>query len=382
MVKHNKSDRSQLAAISALPGLTGTAALLLNGAFVLATAAACITAAGVTIVLKRLPRELPAETAGEPLADAQSQVPAGQVLQQLAADLLPIWSRHVETARQQTEQAVEELAQRFAYLVDELDKATGVSRQVTASAEDGIDGVLHKANRSLESLIGSLEGAITERDQLLTQINGLSGFIAELEQMAQDVATIAGQTNLLALNAAIEAARAGDQGRGFAVVASEVRKLSQMSAETGDRMSRKVTYISGTIENTIAVAKESQGRDHAMVKGSHETIKEVLHGLREHAQSLTGAAAQLADANHAIKGEVEQTLVHLQFQDRIGQMLSHVRDNISAAGTQLTQSPDVSDVAKLLRELETSYAMAEERAAHSASPSYDNVKAGGDITFF
>lgn len=383
MGKHTRNERLQLAVICALPGMAGSGGLLFLGAFGLAVAVACATAAATQFMIIQMRRMTETcEAAERSLEQAQEFEVGPDVCQQLASDLLPIWSRHVETVREQTEHAVEELAQRFAFLVDELDKATDVSRRVTASAEDGIDGVLQKANHSLERLIDSLDEAIVERDQLLTQINGLAGFISELEQMAQDVATIAGQTNLLALNAAIEAARAGDQGRGFAVVASEVRKLSQMSAETGDRMSSKVTYISKTIETTIDVAKTAQGRDHAMVKGSHNTIKDVLEDLRQHAQSLTGAAAQLADANQAIKGEVEQTLVHLQFQDRVGQMLSHVRDNISAVGQELSASAAVTDVDKLLRDLETSYAMAEERAAHGA-PSVSSAAGGaGDITFF
>lgn len=57
--------------------------------------------------------------------------------------------------------------------------------------------------------------------------------IADLQDMAADIAGIASQTNLLALNAAIEAARSGEMGRGFAVVAKEVRMRSNRSAEAG-----------------------------------------------------------------------------------------------------------------------------------------------------
>lgn len=384
METHREIERWPLAAMCALPGVAGSAGLLFYDAFGLAVAVMCLTAMMTPCVLNWVTREIEASCQATIEANEQTLNAATDpaVFQQLGADLLPIWSRHLETVREQTQEAVEEIAQRFALLVDELDKATGVSQRVTASAEDGIDSVLQNANRSLENLIHSLDDAITERDELLTQITGLAGFIAELEQMAQDVATIAGQTNLLALNAAIEAARAGDQGRGFAVVASEVRKLSQMSAETGDRMSSKVTYISSTIENTIAVAQAAQGRDHAMVQGSHVTIKDVLEDLHQHAQSLTGAATQLVDSNQSIKGEVEQTLVHLQFQDRIGQMLSHVRDNINAVGEELTSSAAVTDVDAFLHELETSYAMAEERVAHSASGTTKACKGTADITFF
>lgn len=372
-----------LPVISSLPGIATSVALIAYGAVWMASFVMLATAIAAVFVYRQ--EQFAANDFAElkqKLKSEQIPVKGSAILTKLGQSLLPIWSRHIESARQQTEEAVEELACRFAGVVNELDKATQVSQQVTSSAENGLESVFNKANYSLENLVKTLDDAISERDQLLTQINGMAEFIAELEQMAQDVATIAGQTNLLALNAAIEAARAGDHGRGFAVVASEVRKLSQLSAETGDRMTTKVTYISNTIETTIAVAKEAQGRDHAMIEGSHVTIKDVLQNLRQYAQVLTGSANELTQANFSIKRDVEQTLVHLQFQDRIGQMLSHVRENINAVSQELKSSPGDFDVTRSLQELESSYAMAEERTAHGAPAAKSASKAGGDITFF
>lgn len=373
---------TQLSAISVLPGLAASVIAVLQQQFVAACALALVTTL-CTAFVYRQSRRLAAPIGPQPQAVAEASPRPDKCLAQLSADLLPIWSRHVETARTQTEHAVEELAQRFAMMVDELDRATGVSEQVTSSAEGGVDSVLKKANRSLEKLTKTLSDAITERDQLLTQINSLAEFIAELEQMAQDVATIAGQTNLLALNAAIEAARAGDHGRGFAVVASEVRKLSKLSAETGEHMTTKVAYISGTIQTTIDVARAAQGRDQVMVKGSRATIDEVLQDLRQYAQNMTGAALELAHTNSAIKKEVEQTIVHLQFQDRVGQVLSHVRENIDRTCHELGASAADIDVKMLLRQLESSYAMAEERSAHGGGANtLKGADDSADITFF
>lgn len=384
MQKNNFGALLFLPAVSALPGVVTSVALMAYGAPGMAALVVFTTVAAAVFVYRQeqLAASGLAELAQQQLETEQDAADTSSTFTQLGKSLLPIWGRHIETARQQTEQAVEGLANRFAYLVDELDKATRVSQQVTSSAEDGLDSVFKKANYSLENLIKTLDDAISERDELLTKINGMAEFIAELEQMALDVATIAGQTNLLALNAAIEAARAGEHGRGFAVVASEVRKLSQLSAETGDRMTSKVAYISSTIETTIEVAKDAQGRDHAMIEGSHATIKDVLRDLRDYAQVLTGSANELTRANMSIKYEVEQTLVHLQFQDRIGQMLSHVRENINTVSKELQNAAGELDVSRLLRDLESSYAMAEERSAHDTSASKGATNAGGDVTFF
>ncbi|MDP1897052.1 MAG: methyl-accepting chemotaxis protein, partial [Sulfurimicrobium sp.] len=97
------------------------------------------------------------------------------------------------------------------------------------------------------SVIESLRAALKHSDELQDSVGGLVQYIDQLKEMAASVADIADRTNLLALNAAIEAARAGEAGRGFAVVADEVRKLSNLSGETGRRISEKIKGISQAI---------------------------------------------------------------------------------------------------------------------------------------
>ncbi|MGO6986971.1 methyl-accepting chemotaxis protein, partial [Rhizobium leguminosarum] len=67
---------------------------------------------------------------------------------------------------------------------------------------------------------------VQSSNEIGTEIAGFSKSLADVDNIAEEISTIARQTNLLALNAAIEAARAGDAGKGFAVVAAEVRALS------------------------------------------------------------------------------------------------------------------------------------------------------------
>ncbi len=375
---------SQDTLLTCVPGALATILLFGHGAWASAVLVAVVTVS-LAIYVVKTHRAVSADTA------TLSRLQAGQEQQWqqyearlagLGRTLLPVWNRHLQTVDVQCEQSIIQLTEKFVLLVRDLSSANDVSRQVSASTADGIDGVFAKANHSLESLIETLDDAIRGRDALLTQVNGLAQFITELEHMARDVATIAGQTNLLALNAAIEAARAGDQGRGFAVVAGEVRKLSQLSAETGDRMSSKVAYISQTIEATVNAAREAQSQDQTMVRSSHGTIMGVLENLRQYASEISGSAEELRRTNSAIREEVEQTVVHLQFQDRISQILSHVRENIDLVAQQL-QSPESFDVNSLLQQLEKSYAMTEERQGHQADAAVTrSAPAGGDITFF
>ena len=303
---------------------------------------------------------------------------------EMGESLFPVWERQVENARAQAETAVVELSGQFSQMTSELNAATQVFSNVSTD-ERGMGALFQRSEARLLEVVEALKIALAQKQSQLEQIEHLASFTDELNGMASDVAAVASQTNLLALNASIEAARAGEHGRGFAVVASEVRQLSQRSGEAGRNIGAKIAAINEAISATCEAALEAQNRDQS-VQLSERAIQEVLADFREMTENLATAGQSLQDTNSRIQEGVCGALVQLQFQDRTGQILSHVRDNISLAATRLRAQanvpdfdPSAIDVGGILAEIERSYAMAEERDAHS--PDSKSSDAGG-ITFF
>lgn len=225
-----------------------------------------------------------------------------------------------------------------------------------------------------------------DKHAIQQEMEKLVSLTVELEKMAVDVARIADQTNLLALNAAIEAARAGSAGRGFAVVADEVRKLSNLSGDTGKRISEKVRIVNQTITDTSVTVKASNERDTAEVTRAQHQIEEVLAGFKKRIAELTESSSLLRQKSEGIQSEIASTLVHLQFQDRVSQVLGHVEDNLTTLQTMVTRGGtiDATDVETLLIALSESYTMMEEHhnhgadiASHGGSNAPDN-----DVTYF
>jgi methyl-accepting chemotaxis protein len=309
------------------------------------------------------------------------QAEAGlQAQRALGNELLPVWSGHLESARGQMETAVSALAQRFGGIVQQVQQTAHMS-DLTTDPAGSLGAAFASGENKLGEVIASLKTAMADKAEMLGQIKQLEGFIGELQEMAADVARIAQQTNLLALNAAIEAARAGEQGRSFAVVAQEVRMLSNRSGDTGKLIAAKVDTISTAIAATGAAAERSAEAEQRSLAQSQQTIGAVLDEFRQVTDALSANAAELKNGRDYLQGEISEALVHLQFQDRISQVLSHVRHSIENLPPHLNAGLQPADIAALLAELERNYAMADEHAVHrgQAAPA---PQPADEITFF
>ena len=318
-------------------------------------------------------------------------------LEPLCRGVLPVWSGQVEIARSQTESAINDLALRFGNLSQRLETAVSASHASSSSADSGssqgVVALLKNSETDLNSIISSLRSALKEKESLLHEVHALSRFTEELREMAQNVGSIAHQTNLLAINAAIEAARAGEVGRGFAVVASEVRKLSQLSAETGKKMTATVETVNSAIAKTLRVSSLYAKQDEAMTANSEHIIEKVLDQFQSTATGLNDSAEVMRAESQLIQSEISDVLVALQFQDRISQVLSHVRNDLDklnqtldASEQQLAQGvmPEPLDTESWLDALTSTYTMAEQHATAQgrAQPAAQAQISSTEITFF
>lgn len=323
----------------------------------------------------------------------QNGHPAGNGLPNLdrvCASVMPIWSLQVETGRVQTEDAVTSLAIRFSGLAEKLGAAVSASQSAAGGSDskqgqDGLVDLLETSQRDLGSIIDSLRESTVSKQSLLKEVNQLALFMGELKEMAAEVGSIAMQTNLLALNAAIEAARAGEAGRGFAVVADEVRKLSTLSAETGKRISQGAEQINAAIASTVSASEQSVTRDAESVTHSESVIGQVIERFHGAASRLTDSSRILNEASMGIRDEISDVLVSLQFQDRVSQILSHIRDDIRRFEAHVNDCLDAGQCTPIdekawLDELSKTYTTTEQREMHTGANATQS--ASSEITFF
>jgi methyl-accepting chemotaxis protein len=361
-----RSGQFQSSGFALFSGLVilGTAIVSRSGLAVAAVSTMVLVACGIAIDLRRARGRTTAHGAAAAFLDGTEL---------LGREVLPVWSAHIENSRQQMETAVAALSQRFGAIVDRLDQTLRATNQ---GGDKGLAVAFEHSSHELRGVLDSLTAATASNGAMHAEVQQLGRFIDELQQMAAEVANIAAQTNILAINAAIEAAHAGVEGRGFAVLAQEVRKLSAMSGETGRRMAEKVTLIGGAIGAARVSAETSAKREAAAAVASDGAINGVLSRFRQVTEAMAASTDVMKQESAGIQSEIVEALVQLQFQDRVSQRMAHVRHNIERLPTLLTDCREhfdrsgllvPIDARALLGELEGSYAMADERATHSAS---------------
>lgn len=372
------------AAVAAVAGFDFRSALM-------AGAIAIVGAASIAWANARH-TDLMAKTLEEQRAALDAELIAGKTgringLERLCAGVLPIWSGQIELARGHSDTSIDALANRFAAINDRLAATMAAS---TGESGEGLIGMLSENEAELNSIIATLRSALAMKESMLGQVTGLSQFTDSLKLMAKDVGDIASQTNLLALNASIEAARAGEVGRGFAVVADEVRTLSNMSAETGRKISETVESVNKAIASTLEISSRYAQKDTEMVDRSEKVIEHVVGRTHAAIQNLIEISDVLRRENKTLGEDIAQVLVDFQFQDRVSQVLSHIANDIGKLKDRIVDlmkkmadghAPLPIDAATWLDELSRTYTVPEQYTVHQGGKP-EAVSATTDITFF
>jgi methyl-accepting chemotaxis protein len=171
-----------------------------------------------------------------------------------------------------------------------------------------------------------------------------------------------------------------------------VRNLSSRAAETGRNISNRVGLISSAILAASQAAEQSSEAEDKSMQSAEGMIEAVLAEFRQMTDALVQSSDLLKQQSIGIQGEVGQALVQLQFQDRVSQVMAHVRENMELLPSLLRANRDrynadqvlePLDPDALLRELQKTYAMAEEHAVHGGSRHAAPAATEADeITFF
>ena len=215
--------------------------------------------------------------------------------------------------------------------VEILSNSSSKMKQYSDTANDTL-GKLSVITERTKSAIASVQEQTNETNQSTKDIQEASQLITE----------IASQTNLLSLNASIEAARAGENGKGFAVVADEIRKLSEQSRQSAEKIDTIVHQLIINSDNSVKTMGEVSeiGTQQAdmlsntifMFDSLNSEISEVVHAIseiRNQKETLDTLKTGILDNLKGLASIAEQNAAGTQQTSASMAMLGEIIDKCS-----------------------------------------------------
>ncbi|HET7865229.1 MAG TPA: methyl-accepting chemotaxis protein [Burkholderiaceae bacterium] len=294
---------------------------------------------------------------------------AGLPATELPRQVVPVWKRSLDAARDHSERSMSALLESFSNISGQLDQALDAG--VGANVEPGaMDDLIRRHQPELDTLLQSTRLAVQLKDEMLERVIGLSQSLADMVVLTREVQNIGRATHLLAINASVEAARAGEAGGGFAVVAEEVRHLAGQSRQAGIRLAKHMAAMQDSIDGLrLHVRRHDTDEDELSLQATL-SARAVLAALLGSLSEVYRSSRTLRDASQQVRGDLEKIFMGLQSQDRLSQMLNAVSQDMERLAAWARGTPDEASAspAQWLERLEASYPMEEMRSAH-----YDTV---------
>ncbi|GAA0784160.1 methyl-accepting chemotaxis protein [Hathewaya limosa] len=175
---------------------------------------------------------------------------------------------------QKQSQMAHEGVEKLEVLSKDLDDMIQDTESVEKSSNE-IKGANTKGKDSVKDLVFKFDISGEVFKQLNQEVNILLSKSKFIKDVVIVIEQVTKQTKLLSLNAAIEAARAGEDGKGFRVVAEEIKKLSDQTHESTD----KIKKIMEEIENQIISIKDNMEKGNVSLEDSKYAVEEVKNSF-------------------------------------------------------------------------------------------------------
>ncbi len=197
-----------------------------------------------------------------------------------------------------------------------------------SSDQQGIADLIASQNQVLENFMREIRAQV-KRQAEVAQAAMLSS--SQIQNLGNEIGSVAFQSRLLSLNASIEAGRMGAQGRAFGVIAAEMTKLSQQVESTSKAVSELVSVLSAALPNVAEAAHQMQGTSEAFIAEIGGSIAEVDQKVREIGLSVQQTMHGGDRCISHILRHSQDALSSLQFQDPVAQGLVAVAKDFNVA---------------------------------------------------
>ena len=219
---------------------------------------------------------------------------------------------NVSSVMEELSSSMEEISVTMEQLAGSSEDNLQGVRDISDSAQDGnkiVSDIKTRAEALHKQTKENREKAVNVMDEMGVKLDHAvndSQSVKKINELTDNILSIASQTNLLALNASIEAARAGDAGKGFAVVAEEIRQLADNSRDTAS----DIQNISGIVMQAVArLSENAQNLLHFMdedVMKDYDAFENVVSQYEQDADTISQIFTDFADKTASMTNTMQQ----------------------------------------------------------------------------
>ena len=226
---------------------------------------------------------------------------------------------------QESAKSLEELAIGIQRISESSATLYNASHNTSLHAQEGNE-IIQQAVRDMNEANRSVTVTASHMEQLRLRSTDIGNII-------NVISGISIQTNLLSLNAGIEASRAGEHGRGFAVVASEIRKLSEQTKLSAEKVREIIEEMQG---ETVAAVKSAEIGSKAVYTSTAlvEAAGESFQGIVADIQQIVSQIQEVSAVSEQMSAGSEQISATMEDLARLSGEATDATQSVAAASEQ------------------------------------------------
>lgn len=241
-----------------------------------------------------------------------------------SGDLLYEDTRAIEESSKQVTAAVNELAEGNTHIAEMVQQSAvdiGRTNEFIKAIDEDVDDIKNKmekaiyavedGNHAVQAQKTTISDTVQKFQDIQAAVLNLNNVSTEIREIINAISGISEQTNLLSLNAAIEAARAGEAGKGFGVVAGEIRKLSDNTKQSTEKIRALIDRITGEVSGIITVVEKGSSAIDAQNVSVEQTeeafinISTMVKSILEEIKNISVKTDKLTDYSKNLNASIE-----------------------------------------------------------------------------
>lgn len=249
-------------------------------------------------------------TSAQQIQDFQSYLDSESRKLNTQTDTVSLAGQKVSSQAKDMKSSIEEQSNSISTISSAM---TEISANLTS-----INNIASKQRESINKTLDGFSAQTGLLHKLVSEVDEVKRSSDEIASLIHTINSVSDQTNLLAMNASIEAAHAGTAGKGFAVISQEIRKLSEETRKSSDK-------ITETLQgNSVIVAETAQSvKDFATV--TEKSTQELTQTINEIEQILAGISEMdlgTRDVLHSLQVVVEESNTNSQAVENVAEGIS------------------------------------------------------------